>query len=129
MLAKAEKLRLLVPLGDGRYEAPSPALLRAAEEVIERGIPLPAALNAIAKVQRSCKAASHAFVELFLDELWAPFEEAGHPEERWTEIAETIDRIRPIASEALLATFRQTMAREVEAAFGKVMERQAKGRR
>jgi DNA-binding transcriptional MerR regulator len=129
MLAKAEKLRLLVPLGDGRYEAPSPTLLRAAEEVTERGIPLPAALSAIAKVQRSCKAASHAFVELFLNELWEPFEKAGHPDERWSEIAETIDRIRPIASEALLATFRQTMAREVEAAFGKVLERQARGRK
>ena len=34
VLAKAQKLGLLVPLGDGRFEAPSPALLRAAEEVI-----------------------------------------------------------------------------------------------
>src|SRR5215217_4392259 len=36
ILARAEKLGVLVPLGDGRFEAPSPALLRAAEEVHRR---------------------------------------------------------------------------------------------
>lgn len=127
VLVKAQKLKLLIPLGDGRFEAPSPALLRAAEEVTGRGIPLSAALSAIAKVQRSCEAASRAFVELFLDELWTPFEKAGQPDERWPEITETIERVRPIAAEALLATFKQTMAREVEDAFGKALERQARG--
>lgn len=127
VLATAQKLGLLIPLGDGRFEAPSPALLRAAEEVTARGIPLSAALSAIAKVRRSCQAASRAFVELFLDELWIPFDRAGQPADRWPEITETIERVRPIASEALLATFRQTMAREVEDAFGKALERQAKG--
>ncbi len=125
-LRRAQELKILIPLGDGRFEAPSPALLRAAEEVTGRGIPLSAALSAIAKVQRSCESASRAFVNLFLDELWAPFEKAGQPADRWPEITETIARVRPIASEALLATFRQTMAREVEHAFGKVLERQAK---
>src|SRR5947209_17328710 len=51
--AKAQKLGLLVPIADGLYEAPSPALLRAAEEVLARGVPLPAALSVIEKVQRS----------------------------------------------------------------------------
>src|SRR5882757_293943 len=31
---RVRKLKLLVPLGDGRFEAPSPALLRAAEQVV-----------------------------------------------------------------------------------------------
>src|SRR4051794_800752 len=47
LLAKAQKLGLLVDLGDERYEAPSPALLRAAEDVLKMGIALPAALAAI----------------------------------------------------------------------------------
>lgn len=127
VLAKAQKLKLLIPVGDGRFEAPSPALLRAAEEVAERGVPLPAALRAIEKVQRSCESAARAFIDLFMNELWSPFEEAGQPEESWPEITETIERIRPIAAEALLATFRQTMTREVEAAFGKALERHARG--
>ncbi len=126
LVARAQKLELLVPLADGRFEAPSPGLLRAAEEVLRRGIPLPAALTVIAKVKRNCEAVSRAFVELFLAELWKPFEDAGRPDERWPEVIESIERLRPLASEALLATFKQTMTAEVEDAFGKVLERQAR---
>ena len=110
VLAKAQKLGLLVPLGDGRFEAPSPALLRAAEEVVARGIPLPAALDVVEQVQRTASPTARAFVKLFLEELWKPFDEAGQPDERWPEITESIERLRPIASEALLAVFQQTMA-------------------
>ena len=35
---KAQKLGLLIDLGDERYEAPSPALLQAAEDVLKMGI-------------------------------------------------------------------------------------------
>ena len=128
-LEKAQDLELIIPLGDGRFEAPSPALLNAAEEVIRRGIPLQAALRTIEKVKRATETASRAFVNLFLYELWKPFDAAGQPEERWEEVTETIERLRPIASEAMLAVFRQTMTAEVEDAFGKVLERQVKRKR
>jgi DNA-binding transcriptional MerR regulator len=128
-LERAQKLELIVPLGDGRFEAPSPALLDAAEEVMRRGIPLMSALGTIERVRRSCETASRAFVWLFLNEFWKPFDEAGQPEERWEEVTETIERLRPIASEAMLAVFRQTMTAEVEDAFGKVLERQVKKKR
>jgi DNA-binding transcriptional MerR regulator len=127
-LEKARRLELLVPMADGRFEAPSPALLRAAEEVMQRGIPLLSALVAIEKVRRSCEAASRAFVNLFLHELWKPFQEAGQPEARWDEVTESIERLRPLASEALLAVFKQTMTAEVEDAFGKALERQSRRR-
>jgi DNA-binding transcriptional MerR regulator len=125
-LAKALRLGILVPLGDGRYEVPSPALLRAAEEVVARGVSLPAALAVIEKARRGAESTARAFVRLFMDELWKPFEEAGRPAERWPEITESIERLRPLAAEAMLAVFRQTMAEEVEDAFGKLLEEQAK---
>jgi hypothetical protein len=89
-------------------------------------VPLPAALSVIEKVQRNCKAVSRTFVDLFMDELWSPFDQADQPDERWPEITETIERLRPLASEVVLATFKQTMGTEVEEAFGKALERQAK---
>ncbi len=128
-LSKAVKLGLLVPVGDGRYEAPSPGLLRAAEEVIARGVPLAAALQVIEKVNRSSRSIAQAFVQLFLDELWKPFDREGRPEERWPEITESIERLRPIASEAVLGVFKQTMTTEVEDAFGKILERQGRDKR
>ena len=120
-LLKAQKLGLLVNLGDGTFEAPSPALLRAAEEVVARGIPLSQALSAIDKVKRNAEASSRAFVKLFMDELWKPFDAAGQPDEQWPHITESIERLRPIATEALLAVFRQTLAAEMEKAFGEAM--------
>jgi DNA-binding transcriptional MerR regulator len=125
-ITKAQKLGLLVPVGEGLFEAPSPALLRAAEEVLARGVPLSSALAVIEKLKRSAESSSKAFVDLFLNEVWKPFNEAGQPPDRWPEVTETIERLRPLASEAVLATFNQTMEAEVEKAFGKVLEEQAK---
>jgi DNA-binding transcriptional MerR regulator len=126
LLAKAQKLGLLIDLGDERYEAPSPALLRAAEDVLKMGIELPAALAAIEKLNRNSQSSARTFVNLFVEELWKPFDEAGRPDEGWAEIIESIERLRPLAVEALNATFRLTLTTEVEKAFGEVLERRKK---
>jgi DNA-binding transcriptional MerR regulator len=125
-IAKAQKLGLLIPIGDGLYEAPSPTLLRAAEEVAARGVSLSAALNVLERVKRSSETTSKAFVQLFLDEVWKPFNDAGQPNERWPEITEAIERLRPLASEVVLAMFKQTMEAEVEAGFGRALEAQTR---
>jgi DNA-binding transcriptional MerR regulator len=123
---RIRKLKLLVPLGAGRFEIPSPALLRAAEEVVALGISLHAALGLMERVSRDCESISRAFAKLFLKELWEPFEQAGQPEESWDEVIEAVGALRPLASEALLAVFKQRMSTQLEAAFGKVLEHQAK---
>lgn len=126
LIDKARKLGLLVELGDDRFEAPSPALIRAAEEVMGMGIDLPAALVVIEKLTRNSQAAARTFVNLFVDELWKPFDDAGRPEEGWDEIIAAIGRLRPLAFDALNATFRLTLTTEVEKAFGEVLERRQK---
>src|SRR3954449_3712271 len=126
LLAKAQKLGLLIDLGDERYEAPSPALLQAAEDVLKMGISLSAALTAIEKLSRNSQSSARTFVTLFVEELWKPFDEAGRPDEGWAEIIESIERLRPLAVEALNATFRLTLTTEVEKAFGEVLERRKK---
>ena len=123
---RVRKLKLIVPLGDGRFEAPSPALLRAAEQVIALGIPLHAALSLSDRVSRDADSIARAFTKLFLRELWEPFDQAGQPEEGWDELIESVDALRPLASEALLALFKLRMTAQLEEAFGKVIEHQAK---
>ena len=125
-IERVRKLKLLVPLGDERFEVPSPALLRAAEEVVALGISLHAALALVERVSRDCESISRAFAKLFLKELWEPFEQAGRPDERWDELIEAVGALRPLASEALLALFKQRMTTQLEDAFGKVLEHQAK---
>lgn len=123
LIDKAKKLGLLVDIGDERYEAPSPALIRAAEEVLAMGIELPAALAVIEKLERNAQSSARTFVNLFVDELWKPFDEAGRPEEGWEELITSIGRLRPLAFDALNATFRLTLTAEIEKAFGEVLER------
>jgi DNA-binding transcriptional MerR regulator len=126
LIDKAKKLGLLVDLGEGRFEAPSPALIRAAEEVLAMGIELPAALAAIEKLNRNAQTSARTFVDLFVDEVWKPFDDAGRPEDGWEEIIAAIGRLRPLAFDALNATFRLTLTTEIEKAFGEVLERRQK---
>jgi DNA-binding transcriptional MerR regulator len=126
LLDKAQKLGLLVDLGEERFEAPSPALLRAAEAVLGMGIELPAALAVIEKLERNAQSSARTFVNLFVDELWKPFDKAGRPEEGWEELIAAIGRLRPLAFDALNATFRLTLTTEIEKAFGEVLERRQK---
>jgi DNA-binding transcriptional MerR regulator len=126
LLEKAQKLGLLVDLGEERFEAPSPALLRAAEEVLGMGIELPAALAVIEKLERNAQSSARTFVNLFVDELWKPFDDAGRPEDGWEDLIAAIGRLRPLAFDALNATFRLTLTTEIEKAFGEVLERRQK---
>jgi DNA-binding transcriptional MerR regulator len=125
----AVRLGLLTELDGERYEAPMPSLMDAAAEVVARGVPLKHALVVTGKVSQQCKTIAREFVRLFLDDLWKPFVAEGYPPERWAQVIESIDRLRPLSSQVLLATYQLTMSQEVEAAFGRELERYAKRRR
>ncbi len=123
VLARAQKLGLLVAAGGGSYEVPSPSLLAVAEEVVSRGISLDAALTVFEELERNCDAVAGAFVRLFVEQVWRPFQRADMPSERWPEIDEAIERLRPLASEALMAIFQRRMKSQIEAAFGEMTQR------
>jgi DNA-binding transcriptional MerR regulator len=125
VLATAERLGVLRPIGEGVYEVPSPSLLALAEEVVARGIAVDSALEILEEIERHCDAVSRSFVELFLQEVWKPFAQADMPSERWPEIEQAVERLRPIASEALIAIFQQRLGTEVEAAFVEIARRLA----
>jgi DNA-binding transcriptional MerR regulator len=129
LLARAQRLGWLVALGEDRYEAPMPSLLDAAEEVVRRGVPLSHAIAVVAKLRAQCKIVAREFVKLFLEDLWKPFADAGYPKERWAEMTESVERLRPLSSHALLASYQITMSQEVESAFGRELERLTKARR
>jgi DNA-binding transcriptional MerR regulator len=122
-IALAVRTGVLTPLGDDRYEAPMPSLLDAAEEGVRRGVRLKHGLAVDAKVREQCKTIAREFVNLFLDDLWKPFARNGYPQERWSEMTESIDRLRPLSSRVLLALYQVTMSREVELAFGRELGR------
>ena len=126
LLSRAEHMGLLVALGDGRFEAPLPSLLDAAEAVGAMGIPLRHALTILGRVQEHCRVISREFVKLFLEDLWEPFAKAGYPEQRWEGVTASIERLLPLSSGVLVAAYELTMSREVEKAFGRELARLTK---
>lgn len=129
LLEKAKKLGILVPLGGDLFEVPSPSLLETAEEVVRRGIPLPHALDLFAELSRHARDVSRKFVKVFIDDVWKPFSDAGLPDDRWDEVAESMEQLRPLAGEALLTVYRQTLSEEVEQTFADITRRLAQGKR
>jgi DNA-binding transcriptional MerR regulator len=125
-VARVRKMKLLIPLGEGRFEVPSPALLDAAEQVMAQGISLHAALTVLERIDHDCESISQAFAKLYLRELWQPFERAGQPDDQWEKLTEAVNSLRPLAFEVLLALFKQNMTAELEDTFGKMIEHQAK---
>jgi DNA-binding transcriptional MerR regulator len=125
VLAKAHDLGVLVPVDSDTYEVPSPSLLAVAEEVVKRGISVHSALAIVEEIERHCDSVSRSFVLLFLREVWKPFEQADMPPERWPEIEQAVERLRPMASEALLTIFQQRLATQIEGAFAEIARRLA----
>ena len=111
---RAEKLGILRSLPDGRVEVISPRLLSAAVELAELGVGAEGALVTAEKLRRHADGVARAFVGLFVKEIWQPFDRAGRPEGEWPRMSEALERMRPLAAGALLASFQIAMGEAVE---------------
>jgi len=114
LMRRAEKLGIFRTLPDGRVEVISPHLLRSAAELAELGIGAEGALETAEKLRRHADGVARAFVELFVREIWQPFDRAGRPERDWPRMSEALERMRPLAAGALQATFQIAMAEAIE---------------
>src|SRR5215213_989780 len=118
LLEPAVSLGLLRLLGDGRVEERSPRLGRAGAELSRLGIPTERALDVLESLRRHADGVARTYVDLFLEQVWRPFDAAGRPPERWPEVLDALERLRPLAAESLLAMFQLAMTEHVEEAVG-----------
>ena len=123
LLRRAEKLGILRPLGDGNFEELSPRLGRAAAELAALGVSSETALSVAREIRKHADAVAKTFVELFVREVWKPFEDQGRPEHDLPRVREAVERLRPLASDALLAVFQLAMSDAVEQRVGRELER------
>ena len=123
LLQRAVELGLFRPLGDGRYEEVSPRLGRAGAALADLGIEMKDALDVVARLRRQADSAAKTFAKLFVEEIWNPFIEAGSPDERWHEVGDALEKLRPLASEAMLAVFQLAMNDVVEREFGRELQK------
>jgi DNA-binding transcriptional MerR regulator len=125
LLRQAEALGILRELPDGKIEAISPRLQQAGAAMIELGISPEAGLALAQKLHEHAEGVALAYVDLFTKEIWEPFDRAGRPEEDWSKVREALDRLRPLASDALLAMFQLTMGEATEKAAERTLQREA----
>jgi DNA-binding transcriptional MerR regulator len=126
---RIEKLGIFRALPDGRVEVISPQIVRAAAELAELGVGVEGAVAAAEKLRRHADGVARAFVVLFVEEIWRPFEAAGRPEGDWQRMSEALERMRPLAAGALLATFQIAMAEAVEKESERMLRLTAGNRR
>jgi DNA-binding transcriptional MerR regulator len=125
LVAKGEKLGILRMLPDGRIEVISPRMQEAAVELAKLGIGAEAAMAVADELRRHAEGSARAFVDLFVKEVWDPFDKAGRPEDEWPRIRETLERMRPLASTTALAVFQIAMDEAMEKASEQTLRQEA----
>jgi DNA-binding transcriptional MerR regulator len=125
IVERAAELGLIVPLEDGRVEVPTPTLVKAGRELTSMGVPPEQLLGVLEALLQNADGIARRFVELFVQEVWRPFQGGGGSTDEWAQVRRSLERLRPLAAEALMAVFQRTMQRAVEEAFGREMERRA----
>ena len=129
VLARAERLGLLVHLGEGRYEVPSPSLLAVAEELLAMGLPLGSILEVQGRLARATDSIARAFVGLVEAQIWQPSVKPGTAGPDWARLQEIAEKSRPLAGRATMANFRRSMSRAVEQTVTRDMSAMARGAR
>jgi DNA-binding transcriptional MerR regulator len=114
---RAERLGFVRRVGDDAWEIRSPRLDRAAGALSEIGIPLDAAVELATVLRRHARAVARAYVQLFREHVWEPFEQEGEPAADWPRVRAALDRLQPLAGDSLVAVFDVVMAEAVEDAL------------
>src|SRR4051795_3964610 len=118
---KAEKLGLIRPLGEDRFEVPSPTLLRAGEELLALGIPLEAALAVADNARRHTRSIAQAFVRLFTEQVLGTTDPKKQTPEDWARAEAALERLQPVAGDVVRVMFAQTMTSAVEREVEKIL--------
>ncbi|HET6831019.1 MAG TPA: MerR family transcriptional regulator [Solirubrobacterales bacterium] len=113
LVAKAERIGLLRPIGEGVWEVPSPTLLRAGRDLVANGIPLEHALAVGEAINRHTTAIAKEFVRLFVQDVLEPLRSDGGSDDLAAAGA-AVERLRPLASQAVMASFGVVMTEAVE---------------
>jgi DNA-binding transcriptional MerR regulator len=119
LLRRALKLDMLREVGDDQYEEVSPRLMGVAQSMVEMGIPLTRSLDVVEQLRKHADGIAKIYVELFLGEVWRPFDDSGRPEAQWPQVYETIEQLRKVSGDAMLAVLQLAVSERLDVTFGR----------
>lgn len=114
LFERAMELELIAPTDDDETVLVLlPDILAAGRALAELGVPFSRALDVLEAMREHAKGVAATYVELFDETVLAPWDERGRPAGEWRAIRESVEQLRPIAGEALLAVFNQVIGEEI----------------
>lgn len=118
LLDELVEMELIERIDEDRVRVLYPTLVRVGAQAIALGLDRATVIGMLGPINSHLDAIAQPFVNAFRDEVWAPFREAGMPEDQWQPILASMDALLPIASQAVLAAFRDRLASAIDAALG-----------
>lgn len=111
---RAVELGLVEPTDDpATLRVLLPSVLAAGRELTTMGVSVNDSLEVLGTMREKLEPVAKEFVRLFDEAVLAGWDARGRPADEWPTIRAAVDRIRPLAGEAVLAVFNQVMAKVV----------------
>jgi len=118
LLDRLEELQLIERLDDDRVRLMQPTLVRAGAQAMALGLSRETVMKLLSIVTATLDQIAVPFVESFREDVWRPFRDAGMPKERWPELINAVQSLLPVASQVVVASFRERLASAIDAALG-----------
>lgn len=124
-LERLEEAGLVERVGESRVRLLSPFVVRAGAKAMALGLDRASVLALLPLLSDHLHVIAQRFVDEFRSQLWKPFVEAGLPEDRWPAMLESIRTLLPVASQTVLAVFRDELHKVIDDALGEELGRLA----
>ncbi|MBW0117103.1 MerR family transcriptional regulator [Pseudonocardia abyssalis] len=119
LVKRAQKMGLLTEISEAQYEETSPRLMSAAQAMTEMGIPMTRSLDVVEQLRQHADGIAKIYVDLFLGEVWQPFDNDGRPDDQWPRLYEVIGNLRKVSGDAMLAVLELAVAERLDVTFGR----------
>lgn len=100
-----------------------PAIVRAGAQAVAMGLSRNSVLELLPFIAAHMQEVSQRLVGEVREQLWEPFAEQGCPEEQWPQMLQLIERLLPVAGQAVVAIFRRELNRAIDEALGEELQR------
>lgn len=118
LLDRLEELGLLERLDGDMVRLLQPVLVRGGAQALALGFRRETVMELLTVVTGAVEQMAVPFVTAFREDVWGPFRDAGMPEEDWPELLNSIQSVLPVASQVVIAAFRDALARVIDSALG-----------
>jgi len=103
---------------DGNLLLLKPYVVKAGAQAVALGLERESVVALLLFLSEHLDAIAHRFVDDVRGQLWRPFADAGMPAEQWPLMLSTIESLLPVASQAVVAIFRDKLNEAIDEAMG-----------